>query len=75
MLEATEHIKQDVIGKKDNNSLSEIGFEVFKELVSKSRSIRFNHALAESLYFFDKHVNRGHKDFITSRNIYPINHK
>ena len=49
MYEATEHMKQYGINKKANNSVSESGFEVFKESIVKPGRIIFDHALAESL--------------------------
>ena len=48
MKEATEQMKQDWIGKKANNSVSESGFEVFKESIVKPGRIIFDHALAEA---------------------------
>ena len=74
-MEATEQTKQDYIGKKANNSVSESGFVLFKEVIAKYGHIIFNHALAEEFSCFKKYLNQGRKVFITERRENPINHK
>ena len=75
MSEATEQMKQYGICKKAINSVSDSVFALFKESIAKPGRIRFDRYSEESSSCFNKHFNRGHKDFINGRRKNRINQK
>ena len=75
MSEATEQMKQYGIWKKAINSVSDSVFALFKESIAKPGRIRFDRYSEESSSCFNKHFNRGHKDFINGRRKNRINKK